>query len=163
MSECCLQEKQAFERMAQVMIDTFQFNPWLQQTYDGINYPGHSNPDTPRFGEQPPPAVHMSVDPVRPQDQSGDKMPVKKQAKKAPAKKPKENADTVNDAETEKVDDAQMAWKLHVELNTKPRPGKRKPRAKSRVTKALSLPGQEKLPESISRRKQSRKDIRRSL
>jgi len=156
-----MQEKQAFERIAQAMISTCQINQWTPQMLIDV----HNQVQLPHVTEngmdQSKSAMPPPPNPIKAKKKPRDKVPVKKAPKKAPAKKAMENTEILNDEEPEKVDDEEMAWKLHLELNTKPRQGK--PRAKQKLTRAVSLPDADIVPESHSRRKQSRKNIRRSL
>lgn len=69
--------------------------------------------------------------------------------------------------EREEMDDEQLAWSLHLELNTKPRSGKPRHSTTNNLRTCLSLPCANQMdhciPESRSRRKQSKRAIRRSL
>lgn len=141
------------------MISTFQINQWTPQTLIESHNQLHDALLAQNGMEQMQPAMYLP-NPVKFQKHSGDKLCVKKSPQKAPMKIAKENTGTINGVE--KIDDEQVAWKLHLDLNTKPRPGKSRP-VRQKLTRTLSLPGTDKIPESHSRRKQSRKNIRRSL
>lgn len=156
-----------YESAARALINTFQVNHSDQEVGTRIHNQLQLNTASPveRFPTDIDlPKGDGKVVPA--QKQPGKKAAPKKRPKKVAKLNSKENSKVQNvvntDHESEKVDDEQLAWNLHLELNTKSRAGKPKP-TKLKLSKTVSLPNAEKVPESQSRRKQSRKNIRRSL
>lgn len=160
----------------------FQLNQAHQQHVDGPNGSANPNPTKPAANDARSPFVSMHpslrvTGGDRTQDPESfpfrgplDTLVERKKSKKVYQTNSKENSHVANTihqnqlSEDLQVDDEQIAWSLHLELNTKARQGKPKPRAKPRHRATLSQPtATDRVPESQSRRKQRRKHIRRSL